>query len=29
MLLKGGDLRRYYPLREDAQPEYEAWKKKR
>ena len=27
MLLKGGDLRRYYPLREDARPEYEAWRK--
>ncbi len=27
MLSKGGDLRKYYPLREDARPEYEAWKK--
>jgi regulator of RNase E activity RraA len=25
-LLAGGDLRRYYPLSEDAQPEYEAWR---
>jgi regulator of RNase E activity RraA len=24
-LLEGGDLRRYYPLSEDARPEYEAW----
>ncbi len=28
MLAQGGDLRKYYPLREDALPEYEAWKKK-
>ena len=27
MLSQGGDLRKYYPLREDARPEYEAWKK--
>lgn len=27
MLAKGGDLRKYYPLRDDARPEYEAWKK--
>ena len=26
-LAEGGDLRKYYPLREDAQAEYEAWKK--
>jgi regulator of RNase E activity RraA len=25
-LSEGGDLRRYYPLTEAAQPEYEAWK---
>ncbi len=25
-LEQGGDLRKYYPLREDAQAEYEAWK---
>ena len=25
MLQKGGDLRRYYPLHDDARPEYEAW----
>lgn len=25
-LLAGGDLRRYYPLSDDARPEYEAWK---
>jgi len=25
-LAEGGDLRKYYPLREDAQAEYEAWK---
>ena len=29
MLSKGGDLRRYYPLNDDARPEYEAWKKAR
>jgi regulator of RNase E activity RraA len=29
MLLKGGDLRRYYPLHEDAWPEYEEWRKTR
>ena len=29
MLSKGGDLRRYYPLHDDARPEYEAWKKAR
>lgn len=28
-LLAGGDLRRYYPLHEDARPEYEAWKAER
>ncbi len=27
-LAEGGDLRRYYPLSEAAQPEYEAWRKK-
>ena len=26
-LSQGGDLRKYYPLREDAQAEFEAWKK--
>ncbi len=26
-LSEGGDLRKYYPLRADAQVEYEAWKK--
>ncbi|MDA1279991.1 MAG: ribonuclease activity regulator RraA [Chloroflexi bacterium] len=26
-LEKGGDLRRYYPLSDEARPEYEAWKK--
>ena len=26
-LEQGGDLRKYYPLREDARAEYEAWKK--
>ena len=26
-LSEGGDLRKYYPLREDAWSEYEAWKK--
>jgi regulator of RNase E activity RraA len=26
-LLEGGDLRRYYPLSDDARPEFEAWKK--
>src|SRR5215472_5415451 len=26
-LSEGGDLRRYYPLSDDAQPEYEAWKR--
>ena len=25
-LAEGGDLRKYYPLREDAQAEYEAWR---
>lgn len=25
-LLDGGDLQRYYPLSDDARPEYEAWK---
>ena len=28
MLAKGGDLRRYYPLHDDARGEYEAWKAK-
>ncbi|MCZ8097176.1 MAG: ribonuclease activity regulator RraA [Alsobacter sp.] len=28
MLSQGGDLRRYYPLHDDARPEYEAWKAK-
>ena len=27
-LAEGGDLRRYYPLSDDARPEYEAWKKR-
>lgn len=27
-LAEGGDLRKYYPLREDAQAEYEAWRAK-
>ena len=27
-LSEGGDLRRYYPLHNDARPEYEEWKKK-
>ncbi len=26
-LMQGGDLRRYYPLHDDARPEYEAWVK--
>lgn len=26
-LLEGGDLQRYYPLAEEARPEFEAWKK--
>lgn len=26
-LSQGGDLRRYYPLKEEARPEYEEWKK--
>ena len=26
-LLAGGDLRRYYPLHDDARPEFEEWKK--
>jgi hypothetical protein len=25
-LAEGGDLRRYYPLSKDAEPEYEKWK---
>jgi regulator of RNase E activity RraA len=28
-LMEGGDLRRYYPLHDDARPEYEAWVKAR
>ena len=28
-LMAGGDLRRYYPLADDARPEYEAWKRAR
>ena len=28
-LMQGGDLRRYYPLHDDARPEYEAWVKAR
>ncbi|MGL4609721.1 MAG: ribonuclease activity regulator RraA [Trueperaceae bacterium] len=28
MLEEGGDLRKYYPLREDAKAEYEVWKAK-
>ena len=27
-LAEGGDMRKYYPLRDDAQGEYEAWRKK-
>lgn len=27
-LMEGADLRRYYPLHKDAEPEYEEWKKK-
>lgn len=27
-LMAGADLRRYYPLHKDAEPEYEEWKKK-
>ena len=27
MLLQGGSLQRYYPLSEEARPEYEAWRK--
>jgi regulator of RNase E activity RraA len=26
-LATGGDLRKYYPLRDDARPEYEAWRR--
>ena len=26
-LSQGGDLRKYYPLRDDARPEYEAWRR--
>jgi len=26
-LAEGGDLRKYYPLREDAREEYEAWRR--
>ena len=26
-LFEGGDLRKYYPLREDARAEYEEWRK--
>jgi regulator of RNase E activity RraA len=26
-LAEGGDLRKYYPLREDARAEYEAWRR--
>jgi regulator of RNase E activity RraA len=28
-LAEGGDLRKYYPLREDARAEYEAWRRSR
>ena len=28
-LEEGGDLRRYYPLNDEARPEYEAWRKER
>jgi regulator of RNase E activity RraA len=28
-LREGGDLRRYYPLSDDARPEYEMWKRSR
>ena len=28
-LAEGGDLRRYYPLLDDARGEFEAWKKDR
>ena len=27
MLSKGGSLQRYYPLHDDARPEYDAWRK--
>ncbi|MEP7239435.1 MAG: ribonuclease activity regulator RraA [Devosia sp.] len=27
-LMEGGDLRRYYPLHPDAEPEYQAWRKR-
>ena len=27
-LQQGGDLAKYYPLRDDARPEYEEWRKK-
>jgi regulator of RNase E activity RraA len=26
-LREGGDMRRYYPLSDDARPEYEMWKR--
>ena len=26
-LEQGGDLRRYYPLKDEARPEYDAWRK--
>lgn len=28
-LEQGGELRRYYPLKDEARPEYEAWRKER
>lgn len=28
-LLEGGDMRKYYPLRDDARAEYEEWKKQK
>ena len=29
LLAAGGDLRKYYPLTEEARIEYEAWRQKR
>ena len=28
-LAEGGDLRKYYPLSDEARPEYEAWRRAR
>ena len=28
-LSQGGDLRRYYPLKDEARPEYEEWKREK